>query len=109
MGFGHAQGQRLQVLFNLLDEVSAFERRFSLGNTFNIFGALKVIRQEIWHSNTPNRANLYIFNSSAGMQAGAMVRSASKGIDGKWLDVRRSTQNNWSADPPRENRSGEAV
>lgn len=109
MGFGHAQGQRLQVLFNLLDEVSAFERRFSPANTFDVFGALKVIRQEIWHSNTPNCANLYIFNSSAGLQAGAMVRSASKGINGKWLDVRRSTQNNWSADPPRENRSGEAV
>ena len=53
MGFGHAQGQRLQVLFNLLDEVSAFERRFSPGNTFNIFGALKVIRQEIRHSKHP--------------------------------------------------------
>lgn len=53
MGFGHAQGQRLQVRFDLLDELGAFERRFCLGNTFNIFVALKVIRQEIRHSKHP--------------------------------------------------------
>jgi hypothetical protein len=37
-------------LLSLLDELSAFERRFSLGNTFNVFEALNVIRQEIRHS-----------------------------------------------------------
>lgn len=42
--------QSERELLSLLDELSAFERRFSLGNTFNVFEALKVIRQEIRHS-----------------------------------------------------------